>query len=137
MTANTERFTFRLIGPVPSKKNGLRPTQGAERARRKSGLVYKDGIGQAITDLSKQMQWNHPQLLHPDVIFLLNPAIEDQDKDGMVTTLIDLLKKARVIRDDSIRWFNGTQLTPPARWNVDGRTGLPVTEVIISGGSWL
>jgi hypothetical protein len=37
-----------------------------------------------------------------------------KDRDGIWTTVLDALKQARIIWDDSLRWYNGRELKHPA-----------------------
>lgn len=101
-----------LYGPIPSKKNKLRPRSGKGRAYHYDKETA-DQI-EALTTFAR-IQWGpRPPLVHPEMelmFFVLNPA---KDQDGMYTCLLDCLKQARVIQDDSIKWLNGKVTIHPA-----------------------
>lgn len=99
--------------PIPSKKNGLMPT--FKRSGRK-GLMYKPEFKGAIEALegSTNIQWGkRPAVLHPEIEWLIT-APSPQDRDGMITTLLDVFVKCGILVDDSIRHNNGKWTTWPA-----------------------
>jgi hypothetical protein len=108
--------TFEMRYPVPTKKNCLRP--GRKDAEGKGGgLRYKRGIREACLALTHLaiLQWGErAPLIHPNAQWWFIAENDRQDRDGMYTTMIDVLKKAGVIKDDSIKYFNGLQIIHPA-----------------------
>jgi hypothetical protein len=102
-----------LRGKIPSKKNSLRPGNKPGGP----GFRYADGVKAAMVDLQAQVtiQWGRlPAVIHPDYEIRLQVANEAHDRDGMETTILDVLKKAGVIVDDSVKYFNGYRHGPPA-----------------------
>jgi len=103
---------MQLHGPFPTKKNRLRPRIGGRR-----GQMYDPAVKEFIDRLAMEArgEWgSRRELVHPKVeiqFFISNPA---KDRDGLWTTVLDALKRARVIFDDSIRWYNGPELKHPA-----------------------
>lgn len=103
-----------LIGDLPCKKNRIRTGKGSRGH-------YAPGVKETLIDLQTQaaIQWRDrngklPPLEHPYVIeqmYIFNPA---KDRDGIWTTILDVLKKAGVIIDDSIRHYNGPEHRHPA-----------------------
>jgi hypothetical protein len=97
-----------LYGNIPSKKNYL---QVGPRGGR-----YRGEVSACIANLTMQARaaWGaRPPVESPDIevrLFIHNPA---KDRDGIWTTLLDVLKKARVIHDDSIRRNNGKETQWP------------------------
>jgi hypothetical protein len=120
---------LKFIGWIPSKKNKLRPRSAPATGRGRSGLVYDKDVKQALRSLETQarVQWGpRKPWLHPllEVRFLVSN--EDQDLDGMFTALLDAMKKARVIVDDSISVFNGGFQVRPAEIVATERRGADV-----------
>ena len=95
---------------IPTKKNKLRPS-GSKR------LHYDRTLKDQLRSLETlaRVQWGARQpILHPDLHFHIEAAMI-QDRDGMVTTLLDALVKARVIPDDRIGICNGINVVYPAK----------------------
>jgi len=105
--------TLRLRGPIPSKKNGLRPRRGG---------LYQDKAMRATLDglvLQAHSQYIRCGILpapmeNPEIEVTLFVSSLRQDPDNQFTTLLDVLKKAEVIRDDNAKRFNGTKVIHPA-----------------------
>lgn len=111
MPTKVMAITLEFECPVPSKKNQLRPS-GATSSARRRGFTYDKDVKKAMGDLLlfARAQWaTRPPLKHPVIHFRLM-ARDSQDRDGMVTTLFDVLKKAGVILDDRIKDCNGLVL---------------------------
>ena len=107
-----EMVTLWLPGPIPTKKNKLRPRMGGGR-----GQMYDPETKGKIAALATvaAIQWGaRAPLVHPDVTLGLEYVDGTQDRDGIWTTILDALKQASVIADDSIRCFNGTVIQTPA-----------------------
>lgn len=61
-----------------------------------------------------EAQWKHEPVIHPNVMVCFNVSSRRQDRDNMLTTILDCLRKAGVIKDDNIAQFNGTITVHPA-----------------------
>lgn len=119
-----ERVPYAVLDircPVPSKKNLLRPTGTRERSVRRTPLVYKKGVREQMTAIEGYIMlgWSKRKgskaaLVHPDVTVEMFVSDVLQDRDGIWTTILDCMKKAGVIVDDSIKYFNGTVSQVPA-----------------------
>lgn len=93
-------YTFIVLGEIPVKKNNYRVSY--------SGGVYTDrDVKDTIDDITNQLAYARkrpkPSLdkefeMKVD-IFTSNPR---KDLDGMVTTLLDCLQKAEIIKNDNL-----------------------------------
>lgn len=103
-----------IYGKLPSKKNKLRP-----RSRRSGGRAHMyDKETKAELDsmtMQARVAWGARRPLEsPNVdvyFFVANPA---KDRDGIWTSVLDCLKNAGVILDDSIALYNGIERKHPA-----------------------
>jgi hypothetical protein len=96
---------------VPTKKNKLRPSGRGQR------LHYDKELRAQLDDLALQakVQWgSRPPAVHPEIHMIVVTPDASQDRDGVWTTIQDVLVKARVLPDDSIREFNGKIAIEPA-----------------------
>jgi hypothetical protein len=102
-----------IWGDLPTKKNRLRPRKAGSRGRR---YHYDDATAAEINSIVTQarMQWGtRKEVAHPKLDVRLWIHNSAKDVDGIYTTLLDALKQARVIWDDSAKWLNGgTALHP-------------------------
>jgi len=106
-----ETVVLKLRGDTPSKKNRLRPRKGPGK-----GKMYDPAVKAVMDGLHWQVkaQWgDRPPVRHPALQFWIY-AVERKDRDGIVTTLLDVLKTAGVLVDDSIKECNGLLLIHPA-----------------------
>jgi Holliday junction resolvase RusA-like endonuclease len=104
-----EEVTLRLIGDLPCKKNRIRAGPG--------GGHYPKAVKATLVNLELQarVQWGaRPPWLHPDFEIRMFVFNTKKDRDGIFTTVLDVLKKARVIEDDSIDLCNGLRTEHPA-----------------------
>lgn len=103
--------TLILIGDLPAKKNRIRTARGM-------GGHYDDKTRATICNLILQArtQWGAraPVPRRTDVKIILWLHNWRKDRDGIVTTLLDCLKEARVITDDSCNGLNGWFVMAPA-----------------------
>lgn len=59
-------------------------------------------------------QWKHPgPVEHPEMTFKFVVAAQRQDRDGMVTTILDCLQAAGVLLNDNIKSNNGRMILEP------------------------
>ena len=117
-------MTLVLRGHCPSKKNLWRRGRG--------GHTYIDSETQTLIDaltIQAEEQWKREPVKHPGMRVQFFVASRRQDRDNMLTTILDCLKKAGVIEDDNIARFNGVLTLLPALlvFEEDERT---VVEVI-------
>ena len=102
--------TLVLKGHCPSKKNLWKRGRG--------GRTYIDDETAALIDAltyQAEAQWCwRGAVKHPDMRVRFYVATKRQDRDNMLTTILDCLKKAGVIEDDNIARFNGVLTVLPA-----------------------
>lgn len=97
-------ITITLVGPFYSKKNAIR-SGGAGRKG-----YYKTHVKLCMQSLELQARcdWGYRKpLIHPRIVVQFVTPVLAKDCDGLWTTVLDTLQKARVIIDDSINYFNG------------------------------
>lgn len=98
-----------LVGSVPSKKNNRSHTGARAHYDKETAAAIETLIDQA------RLQWRRrPALDSPEMHFTVFCVNARQDIDGILTTLLDVLVKAGVLFDDSIRWCNGLKVILPA-----------------------
>jgi hypothetical protein len=103
-----------LYANFPAKKNKLRTPSGRAAGH---NLVYRKGVAAMTQNLVLQARaaWGpRPYLESPDIEVFYFTVSAAKDRDGIWTTLLDVLKQARILFDDSIRWSNGTETHHPA-----------------------
>lgn len=107
-----ERIVITLYGAAPSKKNALRPTFG------RRGYVYDAQTKAALESLVDQarIQWGTRRraVTSPRIQFKAFTLNRKQDRDGMLTTALDVMKKAGILHDDCIEFCNGEIVIEPA-----------------------
>lgn len=100
--------------PIPSKKDALMPRK---RGARGKGMIYRPetkALIDAVTSYCRIAWGPRPVIVHPRIEIFFYVTNASQDRDGILTTVLDCLKVARVIHDDCVRWFNGTLVIHPA-----------------------
>ena len=118
-------MTLVLRGSVPTKKNQLRPRAGRGRAHRYDASTAAD-LERLIT--YARIQWGpRDPLESPRMEFRFFVLNARQDRDGILTTILDCLKTARVLIDDSIYRCNGELLLHPAQLVAAGEERVEVT----------
>jgi len=98
---------------LPSKKNNLQRRGGKARGGR---LMYSEEVRSAMrtAELLSKVQWGaRLPVEHPMVFVKMAIANPAKDPDGIWTTLVDALVKGGVLRDDSVREFNGPKYFAP------------------------
>ena len=116
-----------ITGPFPSKKNQLMPRRGRGR-----GLMYDPKVKTAIErmELEVRAQWgSRDPVRNPAMFFQFFVASVLKDRDGLLTTVLDVLVKARVLENDNIGLFNGWVGLAPARIVPEGNEHC---EIVIS-----
>lgn len=99
-----------LWGDIPSKKNRYLPRHGR--------MIKISSVSRIIDELAVQVPgWlRGKKLTHPDVsvTFTVPKSSTRRDRDGMLTTILDVLVDLGVIKDDCIASFNGKLTVYPA-----------------------
>jgi hypothetical protein len=113
-----DTYEIPLWGRVCSKKN-------AYRTRKDRPGMFKDtALRRELDRLALQIpgELRGLELVHPaiEVFFEIpKPAGRQRpdaaDRDGKLTTILDLLVAYKVLKDDSIRYCNGTVIVHPAK----------------------
>jgi hypothetical protein len=104
--------TITLYGHVPSKKNGWGPRRGGgiildlQMAREIEWLMAELTIKRSV---DKPEKLEHPQLR---VTFYVRSRASD--RDNKLSTILDILQKAGVLRNDNIAHCNGRLVLEPA-----------------------
>jgi Holliday junction resolvase RusA-like endonuclease len=95
-----------LHGHCPSKNK-----------RGKGGRTYIDDETQALIDTlttQAKAQWKHEPVTHPSMSIQFFTRDRRRDRDNLLTTVLDCLRDAGVIFNDTIKSFNDTLvLLPP------------------------
>lgn len=105
LAANQIRLVLR--GSVPSKKNALRRRSSSSKG---VGYHYDETVKAQMDALVTQarIQWGaRRETANPRILITFFVANRRQDRDGMFTTILDALVKARVLHDDNQQWCNG------------------------------
>jgi hypothetical protein len=121
---------------IPSKKNMLKPRAPGSRGR----AYHYDTETSALLDATiawLRKAWA-PRLPVESPLVQVHYFVlhRRQDRDGIWTTVLDCCKKAGVIHDDNIRWFNGYVIHHPAVLVGHQRDAGVVLEVR-TGGAWI
>ncbi len=110
-----------LRGPVPSKKNNYERVT----VRGVPTLAVNKRTRQLLDGLQPQLQasWNRlnrDPLVHPQMHVHFKTSTDQIDRDGMFTSICDLLQGVKAIKRDSIAQFNGRLVIEPAELVPDG-----------------
>lgn len=127
-------MTLVFKSPLPCKKNNLRVTSRGGRYTAPTQYAIKGLESEAF------IQWHQFRMKHETVdepiIFVPSNARMtlrlylsnlSQDKDGIRTTLQDVLKKSGIIRDDCVKHFNPHYNEPPAEIVASGDEHAEIT----------
>ena len=118
-------MTARLIlsGHVPAKKNAWR--------RRANGGIGVDRETHAHIDaliLQARVQWGRKApLVNPDMDVKFIVRDRRGDRDNKLTTVIDVLVKAGVLKNDNMKQFNGTLVLMPAEVHPQEQVFITIT----------
>lgn len=105
-----EPIVITFLGVVPGKKNRKAPCANGR------GLFLEKNTRLALERLELQVP-SHVRglaLEHPDLEIHITYDDAHRDRDGILTTILDILQKYRVIQNDNIAHFNGNVTIPPA-----------------------
>lgn len=111
MAVLSEPLVLELYGPIPSKKNSYKKRSGRGRG------MFKDRDLQSKLDyltLQIPAEARGLELVHPDVTIQFTVPDRGRDRDNMVTSLLDVLVLAGVLKNDNIASFNGRLVIEPA-----------------------
>jgi len=115
------QYQLKIKGPISSKKNKLQPRHGKGK-----GLRYRDGIKEEIDGIVLQMQsqYKGPRPITEPVsinVYITCPRPGSTDSDGVLTNVLDCLKKAGVIVDDNmLRVIGaGAELDTIGEWSTE------------------
>lgn len=102
---------------IPTKKNALRPRGRDSYGQRLKGYRYDTELKAALNAIATycRIAWGSRQpILDPDIWVTFQTTLAAQDRDGMLTTVLDCLVEARVLHDDRIAKCNGRIIVEPA-----------------------
>lgn len=109
-------YCIEFFGQQVSKKNAQ--LAGVSKTG-KQYRRYRPGIREAIDRLMLQVpvEMRGLNLIHPDIDIW--PTVPDGklDKDSIQTLILDVLVKMKVLKNDSIKWCNGTLTIHPAEFS--------------------
>lgn len=115
------KLTLTLTGPCPGKKNLWK--------RSKRGVYIDKDVAAQLQSLTLQAaeQWRQREpAIHPDMTVQFYVKDRRPDLDNKSTTIWDCLRNAGVIRNDSVKWFNGKLTLLPAILDKDERVVIEV-----------
>ena len=99
-----------LKGHVPGKKNLLRRGRGHHLYRDQGVTAEIDGL-----ILQAREQWGaYPPIRHPMMAITFHVRSRGGDRDNKLTTILDVLQQAGVLRNDNIAHCNGSIMLLPA-----------------------
>lgn len=106
-----EEIVITLWGQVRSKKNAYLPMVINGKMR----MIKNSKLRESLNALDCQIpaEYRGLMLVSPDFRLEMTVADGRSDQDGAYTTILDLLKEAKVIRNDSIASFNGRKILAP------------------------
>lgn len=119
---------FRLRGRIPCKKN--RRKMGSLPASDRAAIAalgfelnaqIARWTGRILPSQELTYRGHRLPLCHPNLAFRFYSTRQLKDKDGMLTTLLDIMTACRLLRDDSIEWCNGHwDILPAVVCDIDG-----------------
>jgi len=121
----SSRYVLTLHGHCPSKKNLWRRGRGQK--------AYIDRSSQAEIDslvLQARSAWRRAPLSHPSIDVYIYTRSRRQDRDNIVTTILDVLVKAEVLTGDNIARCNGTLTVHPAKIDPHERVVIEIREAV-------
>lgn len=117
-------FSFELRGHVPSKKNQWRPRRGG-------GIVLDRKARAEIDPLLLQAAaiahlWGLHHLEHPRMRVTFYVTNQRSDRDNKLSTLMDILQRAGILKNDNIAHFNGEVTLMPAQISQEEKTVIEI-----------
>lgn len=112
-------YELDLRGLVPSKKNEKVPVTTKSGKRR---MYYQ--AQPEIDRLSMQVpgELRDLGLVHPDIDIYMTKTDGRSDKDGALSTLLDIMVKMGILKNDSVAQCNGRITLHPVRRGGENRT---------------
>lgn len=108
-------MTITLHGHCPAKKNNWKPRAGGGiRTDKDTANFIQDLIDQAWIEWRNLHAGTGPMLEHPEMSVQFFVRFRGCDRDNKLSTILDVLQKAGVIRNDNIAHFNGELRLLPA-----------------------
>lgn len=103
-----KEYQFQIYGLTRSKKNAYTVRSGR--------IVIGSDLKKELENLEMQIpaEVRDLGLIHPDIRVQFNSRSDRRDRDGLLTVILDLMVKCRVIAGDNIRNCNGTITILPA-----------------------
>lgn len=111
-----------LIGHCPSKKNLWKTRKGGGRfidSETQSQI-------QALCWQAKEQWGGKESLIHPELTVAFYVRNAKPDRDNKLTTLLDVLREAGVIKNDNIAQFNGELRLMPAKIAVEEKVEVTI-----------
>ena len=99
------------------------------RTSGKDGRTYIDDETQALIDTlttQAKAQWKHEPVTYPSMSIQFFTRDRRRDRDNLLTTVLDCLRDAGVIFNDTIKSFNGTLVLLPAVVDENERVAIEV-----------
>jgi Holliday junction resolvase RusA-like endonuclease len=103
------RIRIVLTGYIPSKKNRYLPMKGKLVKTRELRQLL-ESLEEQIPESVRGLKLRHPQM---ELSLAVPKGRTRMDRDGILTTILDVLKNTGVIQDDSIAAFNGEIVLHP------------------------
>lgn len=110
-----QTIRIELFGQIPNKKDYLVATINKKTWRQ--SRFYRKDVRDMIDRLTLQVpaEYRDLKLRHPDIFLECTVPKATGDKDGWLTTVLDVLKTTGVIVDDNIEHCNGRIEIAPAK----------------------
>lgn len=107
-------MTITLFGHVPAKKNRWGPRRGGGIMLAKDAAADIEAL-----ELQARIAWNNGGLPHgplecPALRITLHVRNRGADRDNKLATILDVLQKAGILRNDNIAHCNGRLILEPA-----------------------
>lgn len=104
-------ITLIILGKIPAKKN----TKKVIKTRSGKWTATYGSAQQEIDRIELQIpgEVRDLNLVHPEIEFTFSAPLQNWDRDNAVTTLLDVLVKYSVLKNDSVLQCNGKIVIHP------------------------
>lgn len=113
-----------LFGRFPSKKNqwGI---------RRNGSIGVRGNVQKQLDALLWQVKarYRGEPMEHPIMVWTFGLRNRAQDRDNIKTTVLDILVKGGVLKDDNLKCCDGLEITLPSQMIIKGR--IPWVEIYL------